>query len=83
MSRSPGSAPSTAKGPLRTWTVDRGASRMSSAESSLWMAPSNHSRQCTRNESPGFTVAAAGMSGCQRLWPTFSWSIKLLFESSG
>jgi hypothetical protein len=35
------------------------------------------------DESPGFTVAAAGMSGCQRLWPIFSWSMKLLFESSG
>src|SRR3954447_5991033 len=52
ISRSPGSAPSTAIGPLSTCTVDSGASRTSSAESSLWIAPSNHSRQWTRKLSP-------------------------------
>lgn len=82
-SRSPGWAPSTANGPLSLCTVSSGALRMSSAESSLTMAPSNHSRQSTRNDEPGFTVATGGMSGCQRLWPTFSWSSNVFEESSG
>lgn len=33
---------------------------MSSAESSLCMAPSNHSRQCARNVAPRLTVTAGG-----------------------
>ena len=60
-----------------------GALRMSSAESSLTMAPSNHSRQCTRKLSPGLTCTCAGMSGCQRLWPTICCSVNFFCESSG
>src|SRR5271165_4747504 len=56
---------------------------MSSAESLLTMAPSNHSRQWTRKLSPGLTVATGGISGCQRLWPSFAWSSNFLDESSG
>src|SRR3954463_9420033 len=83
ISRSPGSAPSTAIGPLSTCTPGSGALRMSSAESSLWIAPSNHSRQSTRNTSPGLTWTWAGMSGCQRLWPTICWSVNFFVESRG
>src|SRR4051794_30215055 len=83
ISRSPGSAPSTAIGPLSTCTVDSGASRTSSAESSLWIAPSNHSRQCTRKVSSGRTVTWVGMSGCQRLCPRSSCSVNGLLESRG
>src|SRR3954468_15941975 len=83
MSRSPGSAPCTWMGPDSTCTLLSGALRMSSAESSLWIAPSNHSRQSTRNESPGLTCTRAGTSGCQRLWPTICWSVNVLVLSSG
>src|SRR4051794_32965930 len=83
ISRSPGSAPSTAIGPLSTCTPGSGALRMSSAESSLWIAPSNHSRQSTRNTSPGLTWTWAGTSGCQRLWPTICWSVNFFVESRG
>jgi hypothetical protein len=33
-----------------------------------------HSRHSMRIEEPGLTVAAGGMSGCQRLWPGTTWS---------
>ena len=33
-----------------------------------------HSRHSTRNSLPGWTVAAGGTSGCQRLWPGTAWS---------
>src|SRR3954467_8899283 len=52
ISRSPGSAPSTAIGPLSTCTPGNGAFRMSSAESSLWIAPSNHPPQSPRKAAP-------------------------------
>src|SRR5207245_1998596 len=79
----PGRAPSTSIGPGRTWRAVRGAFRMSSAESSLWIAPANHSRQSTRDASPGLTCTWAGTSGCQRLWPTICWSVNFLLLSSG
>src|SRR3954464_459363 len=81
--RSPGSAPSTEIGPESTCTLFSGAWRMSSAESSLWIAPSNHSRQSTRKTWPGRTCTWAGTSGCQRLWPTICCSVNDLLLSSG
>ncbi len=47
----------------------RSTSRTSLAESLLPICASVHSRHSIRNSLPGLTVAAAGMSGCQRLWP--------------
>src|SRR3954454_7007618 len=83
ISRSPGSAPSTRNGPLSTCTPGSGAWRTSSAESSLWIAPSNHSRQSARNTSPGLTLTTGGMSGCHRLCPTCCWSVNFFVLSSG
>src|SRR3954468_9522089 len=83
ISRSPGCAPSTRNGPLRTCTPGSGAWRTSSAESSLLIAPSNHSRQSARNTSPGLTVTFGGMSGCHRLCPTCFWSVNFFVLSSG
>ena len=68
-SRSPGSAPSTATGPLSTWQGARFTSRTSLDESLLVIWASVHSRHSTRNSLPGWTDEAGGMSGCQRLWP--------------
>src|SRR4051794_41155857 len=83
ISRSPGSAPSTRNGPLSTCTPGSGALRTSSAESSLLIAPSNHSRQSARNTSPGLTLTTGGMSGCHRLCPTCFWSVNFFVLSSG
>src|SRR4051794_37745846 len=83
ISRSPGCAPSTRNGPLRTCTPGSGAWRTSSAESSLLIAPSNHSRQSARNTSPGLTLTTGGMSGCHRLCPTCFWSVNFFVLSSG
>src|SRR5919206_3223407 len=49
---------------------------MSSAESSLWTVPSNHSRHSRRNSEPGLTVATGGTSGCQRLCGGTRWAKK-------
>ncbi len=68
-SRSPGSAPSTRTGPDSMCARLRSTSRTSLAESLLPICASVHSRHSIRNSLPGLTVAAAGMSGCQRLWP--------------
>src|SRR5215218_8422255 len=68
-SRSPGSAPWISMGPLSMWARVRSTSRTSLAESLLPSWASVHSRHSTRNSLPGWTDAAGGMSGCQRLWP--------------
>ena len=73
-SRSPGSAPSISIGPLSMWQTLRSTSRTSLAESLLPSWASVHSRHSTRNSLPGLTDAAAGMSGCHRLWPGTAWS---------
>ena len=58
-----------AKGPLSTWHGSRFMSRMSSASSVLRTWSSVQSLHSIRYVDPGRTVAAGGMSGCQRLWP--------------
>src|SRR5262245_42848538 len=73
-SRSPGSAPSIATGPLSMCATPRLTSRTSLAESLLPICASVHSRHSTRNSLPGLTDDTAGMSGCQRLWPGTAWS---------
>src|SRR4051794_30983992 len=73
-SRSPGSAPSIANGPLSMWHGSMFMSRMSSASSLLRTWSSVQSLHSIRYVEPGATVAAGGMSGCQRLWPGTVWS---------
>src|SRR3954449_7291113 len=73
-SRSPGSAPSIANGPLSMWHGSMFMSRMSSASSLLRTWASVQSLHSIRYVEPGATVAAGGMSGCQRLWPGTAWS---------
>ena len=73
-SRSPGWAPSTAIGPLSMWATVRSTSRTSLESSVFLSCASVHSRHSTRNSLPGWTVAAGGTSGCQRLWPGTAWS---------
>ena len=73
-SRSPGSAPWISIGPLSMWAWVRSTSRTSLAESLLPSWASVHSRRSTRNSLPGWTEAAGGTSGCQRLCPGTAWS---------
>src|SRR5215210_5065898 len=70
---SPGSAPFTWIGPLKTWFWSRSMSRMSLAESLFPTWPFVQSRHSMRKSVPG-SAEAAGMSGCQRLCPGTSWS---------
>src|SRR5215831_262952 len=69
---SPGSAPSTWIGPESTWTTDSLTTSMSAGLSLFLIWPSVQSLHSMRKTSPGFTITLAGMSGCQRLWPTSS-----------
>ena len=45
----------------------------------IW--PSVQSLHSMRNTSPGLTETTAGMSGCQRLWPTSSCSAQVFVRS--
>ena len=73
-SRSPGSTPSKANGPLSMWQGSMFMSRMSSALSSLRTWLSVQSLHSIRYVEPVRSVAAGGMSGCQRLCPGTTWS---------